>query len=74
MVNGRKAPVAGNVTMDMTMLDVTGIDCQVGDVASFVGHGGADGPTVLEAAQAAGESPYELLTGLHGRLPRIYVE
>lgn len=72
LLNGRRAPVAGVVTMDMTMLDVTDIDCGIDDVATLVG---SDGGNVLDAetvALAGDLSPYELLTGFGGRLEHVY--
>ena len=72
LIQGRPAPVVGLVTMDMTMVDVTGVPCEVGDVATLVGR---DGEITLDVATVAGMgeiSPYELLTGLRGRLPRVY--
>jgi alanine racemase len=73
IVNGKVAPVAGTVTMDMTMLDVTGLDCRVGDVATFLGGWGAESVPLTAAADAVRLSPYELLTGLKSRLPRVYI-
>lgn len=73
LVSGQRAPVTGIVTMDMTMLDVTGIPCEVGDVATLVGEPG-DGLSVADVAAAGDLSPYELLAGLRCRLPRLYTE
>jgi alanine racemase len=73
LVHGRRARVVGLVTMDMTMIDVTDVPCEIGDVATLVGR---DGPESLDVASvaAAGElSPYELLTGFGSRMPRRYV-
>ncbi|HEX3157980.1 MAG TPA: alanine racemase [Gemmatimonadaceae bacterium] len=72
LVNGREVRVAGVVTMDMTMIDVTDVPCAVGDVATLIGRDGQRVLTVEIVARAADLSPYELLTGLRGRLPRIY--
>lgn len=69
---GRRAPVVGVVTMDMTMLDVTGLAVQVGDVVTLLGRDGSDSIAVETLAEQAEASPYELLTGLHARLPRRY--
>lgn len=74
LVNGRRAPVAGLVTMDMTMVDVTDIDCKVGDVATLLGADGNDRIDVNDLAALGELSPYEVLTGLRGRLPRRYIE
>jgi len=74
VLRGRRVPVAGVVTMDMTMLDVTDCPCELGDVVTLIGR---DGGVLLdlETVAAWGElSPYELLTGLRQRLPRRYVE
>ncbi|MDQ3520463.1 MAG: hypothetical protein M3466_18945, partial [Gemmatimonadota bacterium] len=82
LLNGKRVPVAGLVTMDMTMLDVTDVPCEVGDVATLIGTGndarsaapqpGGDVLTVEAVAREADMSPYELLTGLRTRLPRVY--
>jgi alanine racemase len=60
--------------MDMTMLDVTGTPCAVGDVATLIGRDGDELLTAGEVAAAGDLSPYELLTGLQLRAPRLYVE
>lgn len=66
------APVAGIVTMDMTMLDVTDLNAKEGDVVTLLGR---DGMHVLSAetvADLAIMSAYELLAGLRQRLQRVY--
>jgi alanine racemase len=73
LIRGRRAPVVGVVTMDMTMVDVTGLACQPGDVATLMGRDGPEMLTTNDVADTAGMSPYELLTGMRGRLPRVYV-
>jgi len=72
LVGGERAPIAGVVTMDMAMLDVTDIACDVGDVVTFLGRDGDALLTAESVAEAGGLSPYELLVGLRLRLPRIY--
>ena len=74
LLHGRRAAVAGVVTMDMTMLDVTDVPCEVGDIATLIGSEGASSLDVETVARTAELSPYELLTGLRGRLPRLYVD
>lgn len=73
LVHGVSAPVVGMVTMDMTMVDVTNAPCELGDVATLIGADGGVTLPVREVADAAGLSPYEILTGLRGRLPRSYL-
>ena len=72
LLNGGEVPVAGNVTMDMTMLDVTDVPCAVGDIVTVMGRAGDHLITAEQVGAACGLSPYELLTGLRQRLPRIY--
>ncbi len=70
-LNGVRAPIAGRVSMDLICLDVTDLKDppQLGATAAFFG----DGVSLFEAAQACGTIPYELLTGLGGRVDRRYV-
>ena len=72
LVGGRTVPVVGNVTMDMTMLDVTTVPCEPGDVATLIGRDGDALLTVADAAARGDVSPYEMLTSLRARLPRMY--
>ena len=73
LLHGRRARVVGVVTMDMTMIDVTDVQCEIGDTATVIGSDGADRIDVVEVAAWGELSPYEVLTGLRGRLPRRYV-
>ncbi|MFI5310071.1 MAG: alanine racemase [Gemmatimonadales bacterium] len=72
LVNGARARVIGMVTMDMTMIDVTGIPCRIGDTVTLIGADGTASVTAEDAASACALSPYEILTGLRQRLPRRY--
>lgn len=69
LVNGVMAPVLGNVCMDMTILDITGIpNVQPGDhVLVF----GTELP-VAQVAEWAETIPYEILTGVSQRVKRVY--
>ncbi len=67
-VNGKLAPVIGNVCMDMTMIDITGIDAHVGDEVIIFGKN----PTIQDLANAIGTIPYEILTNVSERVKRIY--
>jgi alanine racemase len=71
LVNGKHAPVVGSVCMDMTMLDITGIEnVSVGnEVVVF----GSD-LSVNELAQWGETIPYEILTGVSQRVKRVYFE
>jgi alanine racemase len=72
LINGVRCPVVGRVTMDMIMVDVSAVHCDVGQVATLVGHDGQDSLTVETVAGLAGVSPYELLVGLTLRIPAVY--
>ncbi|HET7623111.1 MAG TPA: alanine racemase [Gemmatimonadaceae bacterium] len=74
IIRGALAPVAGCVTMDMTMVDVTEVECEIGDVATLIGRDGAQLVDLVSVGERSGLSPYELLTGLRGRLDRVYLE
>jgi alanine racemase len=74
LIRGKRAPVTGVVTMDMTMVDVTDIPCEIGDIATLIGEDGDDRIDVAEVAAVGELSPYEVLTGLRGRLPHRYLE
>ena len=71
MVNERRVPVVGLVTMDMTMCDVTDVPCEVGDRVTFIG--GHAECSVSAIANCANRSPYEILTGLRSRSGRVYL-
>ena len=74
LVNGERVPIAGIVTMDMTMLDVTGIDCAVGDIATFLGRQGTRELAIADVAASGELSAYEVLVGLGLRAPRVYLD
>jgi alanine racemase len=73
LLGGRRIPVAGRVTMDMTMFDVTDTDAALGDLVTLLGRDGGETITVSELSDLSDLSPYEILTGLRLRLPRRYV-
>lgn len=69
LVNGKLAPVVGNVCMDMTMIDVTGIEVQEGDEVIIFG----DDLPIADVAQWANTIPYEILTNTSERVKRVFV-
>ena len=68
LIHGQKAYIIGNVCMDMSMVDITGIDARVGDEVIVYGKN----PSVLELAQVIDTIPYELLTNISDRVKRVY--
>ena len=69
-VNNKIVPVIGNVCMDMTMLDITGVDVNEGDEVIVFGAE----LRVSELAMLANSIPYEILTGISQRVKRVYFE
>jgi alanine racemase len=73
LVQGHRCPVAGTITMDMLMIDVTGIPgVRVGEEAVLIGRQGRQDISASELAHLAGTIPYELVTGISARVPRLY--
>ena len=73
LLGGRRLPVAGRVTMDTTVLDGGDVEPGPEAVATLVGTDGGGTLTLDEVAAAAGTISYEILTGLSGRVARVYV-
>lgn len=69
-VNGKAAPIIGNICMDMCMIDLTGIDCQENDTAILFDQ---DHP-IERIAEACDTIPYEILTSISQRVKRIYYQ
>lgn len=69
-INGELRPQIGRITMDQTMLDVTGMDVKVGDEVELMGeHVTAD-----DLAKAADTINYEIVTNIGKRVRREYIE
>ncbi len=70
-LHGRLVPVIGSICMDMTMLDITGLESvQEGDEVVVFGK---ELPVQL-LAEWAGTIPYEIMTGISQRVKRVYFE
>ncbi|GAA5041682.1 bifunctional UDP-N-acetylmuramoyl-tripeptide:D-alanyl-D-alanine ligase/alanine racemase [Marivirga lumbricoides] len=67
-IQGKPAPVVGNVCMDMCMVDVTDIDCTAGEEVIVFGQN----PTLFELADAINTIPYEILTNVSDRVKRVF--
>lgn len=70
MVNGRKAPLCGDICMDMCMIDITDIPAKENDEAIIFGPQNS----ILDMAQVLNTIPYEIITGISPRIKRIYIE
>ena len=70
LVNGNSAAVIGNICMDMTMLDITGMEVLEGDEVIVFG----EEPNVSVIAEWAQTISYEILTNISQRVKRVYFE
>jgi alanine racemase len=72
IVRGRRVRIVGRISMDMTVVDVSGLaEVEAGDVATFIGAEGEEEILVDDVAVQCGTISYEILTGLTPRLPRL---
>ncbi|MGI8894007.1 MAG: bifunctional UDP-N-acetylmuramoyl-tripeptide:D-alanyl-D-alanine ligase/alanine racemase [Bacteroidia bacterium] len=67
-INGKLAPVIGNICMDMCMLDITDIPAKEADEVIVFGQ---EYP-ITQIAKELGTIPYELLTNISQRVKRVY--
>ncbi len=74
LLSGRRVPIIGRISMDMTVVDITGAEgVSVGDTATLIGTDKEESITLDEVADLAGTISYEILTGLTPRLSRVWL-
>jgi alanine racemase len=73
LLRGAKAPVVGWVSMDLTLVDATEAGAEPGDRAVLLGTSGSAKITAWELAHLGDTNPYELLSAIGARVPRVYV-
>lgn len=73
LVAGRRVPVVGIICMDQCMIDVTGMDVEVGDEVTLIGRAGDDEISAEDVADKLGTIGYEVLCAVARRVPRIYL-
>lgn len=78
IIRGSFAPVAGRVSMDLTLVDVTNVaGVELGDEVTLLGHDPAGSLRMVTAedlAKIAGTLSYEVTCGISDRAPRVYKE
>ncbi|MDB6117002.1 MAG: alr [Verrucomicrobiaceae bacterium] len=73
LIRGRRYPVAGRVCMDQMMANIEWDSAYNGDPVTLIGTDGNETITADEVANWAGTIPYEVLTNINTRVPRVYV-
>ncbi len=68
LVNGYQVSIVGNICMDLTMIDVTGIEVKEGDIVTIFG----ENLSVTDLAKRINTIPYEILTSISNRVKHIY--
>ena len=69
-VSGKRCAIVGRVCMDMTMVDVTGLNVKEGDEVEIFGKN----IDIHEMANWCGTISYEILTGISNRVKRIFIK
>jgi alanine racemase len=74
LVRGQRAPMVGRISMDQAVLDVTEIpEVATGDEVTLIGRQGEESISAFDHARAAGTVPWEILTRIAPRVPRIEI-
>jgi alanine racemase len=74
IIRGSYAPIVGNISMDLTLVDVTGIPgVEEGDDVILIGSSGPCRVDAAEVASLCGTVPYEILCGISKRVPRVHL-
>lgn len=74
LANGKAAPILGAVSMDLTTIDVTGIEgLAPGHPVTLLGSEGAESIDAQQIAKLAGTISYSILCGISSRVVRLYV-
>lgn len=75
LIRGKKAPIAGRVSMDQTMVDVTAIpDVAIGDEAVLLGSQGVEALDAWDLADLCDTIPWEILCAIGSRVPRLLLD
>ena len=73
LIRGKKYPQVGSICMDQLMVNIEWDSAYNGDEAILLGEANGERITVEELAQWAGTIPYEILTNINTRVPRVYM-
>jgi alanine racemase len=74
LVRGQRAPFAGRISMDQSVVDVTGIPgVEAGDEVVILGTQGSETITAFDHAKATGTIPWEVFTRIGPRVQRVAI-
>lgn len=73
LINGKRVPVIGSICMDQFMIDVTGLDVKMGDIATLFGKDGEEIYTADDMAEDIGTIGYHVVCMVSKRVPRSYL-
>jgi alanine racemase len=72
IIRGKKYPVVGRICMDQMMVNIEWESAYNGDEVILIGESGSEAITCDQLAEWAGTIPYEVLTNINTRVPRVY--
>ena len=74
IIRSKRYPVVGNVSMDQIVANIDQDSAYNGDEVILLGNDGNISITCEELAEWAGTIPYEILTNINTRVPRVYID
>lgn len=74
LLRGKRYPVVGSISMDQIIVNIEQDSAYNGDEVILLGSDGTNTISCEELAEWAGTIPYEILTNINTRVPRIYLE
>jgi alanine racemase len=73
LVQGKRCPLLGRVTMDLMVIDVSQVDAEVNDEVVLMGRQGGEEISAVELAERTGTISWEIITRIGKRVRRVYV-
>ena len=74
IVRDSKVPVIGNICMDQCLIDVTGLDVNIGDEVILFGGNDSNGISIDSVAESLNTINYEITCMVDKRVPRVYIK
>jgi len=74
LIRGKRYPVVGSISMDQIVVNIDQASAYNGDEVILLGNDGTHSITAEDLAEWADTIPYEILTNINTRVPRIYLE